>query len=198
MDENGTIVLGDERSRVGIGDFCVRMVCEISGASDGRRGVIISYVILLFPASTGELEDTPESRRPGWPGIALTEGNFPLGPKPSVAWGCPCVPFMRPSTAFAENPTAPSSERLRAAIAAIMRRTGQPDVRPNGRSAVARWALIRANPRELVILPPDLTWPVVELPADQGEYKVFFLDLKYSRYLRERISPRSNTLENLL
>jgi hypothetical protein len=178
MDENGTIVLGDERSRVGIGDFCVRMVCEISGASDGRRGVIISYVILLFPAGTGELEDTPESRRPGWPGIAITEGNFPLGPKPSAAWGCPCIPFMRPSTAFAENPTAPSSDRLRAAIAAIMRRTGQPDVRPNGRSVVTRWALIRANPRELVILPPDLTWPAVELPADQGEYKDVFFRLR--------------------
>jgi hypothetical protein len=27
MDENGTIVLADERSRLGIGDFCIRMVC---------------------------------------------------------------------------------------------------------------------------------------------------------------------------
>ncbi len=70
-----------------------------------------------------------------------------------------------------------------------MRRTGQPDVRPNGRSVVAKWALIRANPRELVILPPDLTWPAVELAADQGEYKDFFLDYEYSQYLRKRISP---------
>jgi hypothetical protein len=102
--------------------------------------------------------------------------QLPLGTEAISGLGCPFVPFMRPSTAFAENPTAPSSDRLRAAIAAIMWRTGQPDVRPNGRSVITKWALIRANPRELVILPPDLTWPAVEFPADQGKYKVIFVD----------------------
>jgi hypothetical protein len=170
MDKNNTVVLGDQRTRLGVTDFCVRMVCEISASSSGRRSIVISYVILIFPAAAMELEDTPESKRPGWPGVALTEGTFPLGPKPSTPWGCPCTPFIRPAAPYAEDPTAPSSNRLRAAIAAVMRKAGQPDVRPNGRNATNRWATIRANPRELVALPPDITWPPAELPADQGEY----------------------------
>jgi hypothetical protein len=51
-----------------------------------------------------------------------------------------------------------------------MQRARHPDVRPNGRSPVVKWALIRANPSELVVLSPDVTWPTVEIPVDQAKY----------------------------
>ena len=170
LNGDNAVVLADERAHHGITDFCARMVCEISSTSNGRRGVVISYIIMLFPAGAAELEDTPESKQPGWPGIGVIERTFPLGPKPTVAWRCPILPFIRTATPFSEVPTAPSSNRLRAAIAAVMRKVGVPDVRPTGSAAAARWALIRANPRELLTQRPDTSWPAAELPPDQGEY----------------------------
>ncbi len=170
LNGDNAVVLADERAHHGITDFCARMVCEISSTSNGRRGVVISYIIMLFPASAAELEDTLESKQPGWPGIGVVEGTFPLGPKPTAAWRCPVLPFIRTATPFSEVPAAPSSNRLRDAIAAVMPKVGVPDVRPTGAAAVARWALIRANPRELLTQRPDTSWPAAELPADQGEY----------------------------
>jgi hypothetical protein len=170
LNGDNAVVLADERAHHGITDFCARMVCEISSTSNGRRGVVISYIIMLFPAGAAELEDTPESKQPGWPGIGVIEGPFPLGPKPTTAWRCPVLPFIRTATPFSEVPAAPSSNRLRAAIGAVMRKVGVPDVRPTGAAAVARWALIRTNPRKLLTQRPDTSWPAAELPADQGEY----------------------------
>jgi hypothetical protein len=56
---DGTIVLADERSRLGVGNFSVRMICQLSSSSDGRRGIIMKFLIILFPASAAELSDTP-------------------------------------------------------------------------------------------------------------------------------------------
>jgi hypothetical protein len=86
------------------------------------------YVILLFPASAEELGDTAESRHAGFPGMKISEGYFPLGLTPAEKWQCPIVPLIRPGTPFADNDNAPSSSRLRFAIAAVMRKVVQPDI----------------------------------------------------------------------
>jgi hypothetical protein len=172
------VVLADQRARLGVSDFCIRMVCQIDGSSNGRKGVLLRFHILLFPAAAGELEDTPETRFPGFPGVLLWDGLVPMGPKPSATWGCPILPFIQPTTPFAELPAAPSSERLRAAVAAVMRKAGQPDIMANGANAVAKWAVIRANPRALAVNPPRTTWPAVTTPTDnEGEYNSFKLHL---------------------
>jgi hypothetical protein len=126
------VVLADQRARLGISDFCIRMVCQIDGSSNGRKGVLLRFHILMFPAAAADLDDTPETRFPGFPGILLWDGCIPLGPKLSSTWGCPIVPFIQPVTPFAELPAAPSSERLRAAVAEVMRKAGQPDIMANG------------------------------------------------------------------
>jgi hypothetical protein len=165
------VVLADQRARLGVSDFCIRMVCHIDGSSNGRKGVLLRFHILLFPAAAAELEDTPESKFPGWPGLLLCDGSIPLGPKPSTAWGCPIIPFIQPATPFAELPAAPSGERLRAAVAAVMRKAGQPDIMANGATTIAKWAVIRANPRALANNQPRTTWPAVSTPADaEGKY----------------------------
>jgi hypothetical protein len=44
----------------------------------------------------------------------------------------------------------------------------------NGANAVAKWAVIRANPRALAVNPPRTTWPAVTTPTDnEGEYNSF-------------------------
>jgi len=164
------VVLADERNRLGVGDFSVRMVCQLSSSSDGRKGIVVKFVILLFPASATELSDTPESRFAGWPGIKLYEGTFPVAPKPTVPWQCPVVPFLRPGVPFSELAMAPSGKRLRAAVSAVMRKAGQPLVLDNGSSVVKKWREIRANPRLLTVLSPDTTWPYVEMsPEPEGK-----------------------------
>jgi hypothetical protein len=48
----------------------------------------------------------------------------------------------------------------------------------NGANAVAKWAVIRANPRALAVNPPRTTWPTVTTPTDnEGEYNSFNLHL---------------------
>jgi hypothetical protein len=64
---HGNVVLAEERTRAGICDFSARMVCQVSSASEGRKGVIIKYTILLFPASQNTLAEIPESSsQAGW------------------------------------------------------------------------------------------------------------------------------------
>jgi hypothetical protein len=169
------IVLADERNEQGVGDFSVRMVCQLSSSSDGRRGIVVKFVILLFPAGAEELADAPESKFAGWPGIKLYEGTFPVVPKPTVPWQCPIIPFLRPGVPFSDLATAPSGNRLRAAVSAIMRKCGQPEVLENGRSVSGRWAEIRTNPRTLLVKQSETTWPFVETtPEPEGEIQYSF------------------------
>jgi hypothetical protein len=48
LNGDNAVVLADERAHHGITDFCARMVCEISSTSNGRRGVVISYIIIYI------------------------------------------------------------------------------------------------------------------------------------------------------
>jgi hypothetical protein len=174
-DNDNRVVLGDECRRLGIGDFCARMVCQIDGTSNGRKGVILRYHILLFPVNADDLQESPECRYAGWPGIRIAEGTMPFGPKPTEPWRCPCVPFIRPGAPYSEIPSVPASDRLRAAIAAIMRNSGQPDLVETGFQAITKWDRIRANPREMVNIFPNITWPRHVMPQnDRGEYAVLF------------------------
>ena len=170
-DNDNRVILGDECRRLGIGDFCARMVCQIDSSSNGRKGVVLKYHIILFPVNAEDLQESPECRYAGWPGIRISEGTMPFGPKPTEPWRCPCVPFIRPGAPYSEIPSAPSSDRLRAAIAAIMRNSAQPDLVETGFQAVAKWDRIRANPREMVNTFPSITWPRHIMPQnDRGEY----------------------------
>jgi hypothetical protein len=165
---DGTVVLADDRRAAGISDFCARMVCQVSSTSDGRKGIIVKYVILLFPESADELNNSPEAQLPGWPGIKAYEGTFGVVPKPTVPWQCPLLPFIRPGVPFEELDMAPSSDRIRWAVAAIMRKCGQPLILSDGRAVLAKWQQIRANPRLADIVPPTTTWPAPTAPEPEG------------------------------
>jgi hypothetical protein len=164
-DRENSVVFADERARLNITDFSARLICQLSSISDGRRGIIIKYVIVLFPASADDLADNADSRFASFPGIKAGEGAFPLGPKPSTPWRCPVVPFVRPGVPYESLPAAPSSRRLREAITAIMRKAAQPTTLDNGGNVQARWERIRSNPLELAHRAPSTSWPVAPAAA---------------------------------
>jgi hypothetical protein len=53
---------------------------------------------------------------------------MPLGPAPKKPWQCPILPFLKPNTPFAQEDMAPTSEKLRAAVASIMRNAHTADI----------------------------------------------------------------------
>ena len=159
-----TPILG-AADKAGIGEFCLRLVCQPSSTSSGRRGIMCKFTVLLFPASAAELADTAGSQHAGFPGFKIGDGHFPLGPAATTKWKCPIVPLIRPGTPFEENENAPSSTRLRFAIASIMRKAKQPDIARSCASLQAKWEKIRNNPRELTDKAPATTWP--EHPDEQ-------------------------------
>jgi hypothetical protein len=110
-----------------ISDFCLRLVCQPSSTSSGRRGVICKYTVLLFPASAPELANTAESQSAGFHGLKIGNGHFPLG-LAATKWKCQIVPLIHPSMLFEENDNAPSSTQQRFAIASIMRQAWQLDI----------------------------------------------------------------------
>ena len=74
------VVLEDEYAEVGVGSFCLRLVCHIAKASV-KSGVTLSCSVLAFPGSPeviGELSEL--TRSPSWPGLRLTEGELNLLP----------------------------------------------------------------------------------------------------------------------
>jgi hypothetical protein len=158
---DGSMVLAADRELHSITDFSIRMICEVSNTSDGRRGIIVIYHILIFPASWAEIQENPDSRFGSFPGVKIAEGAFPLLPRPSAAWGCPVIPFLLPGVPFEQLDTAPTGKRLREAIGAIMRKAVRPATLANGAAVAARWDYVRTHPRELEgpLLVPQTTWP---------------------------------------
>jgi hypothetical protein len=61
---------------------------------------------------------------------------------------------------------APTSDKISWAVAAVMRKCGQPLILADGRAVLAKWQQIRANPRLADIVPPAITWPAVTLAPD--------------------------------
>jgi hypothetical protein len=64
-----------------------------------------------------------------------------------------------PATPFVENDNAPSSTRLRFAIAAVMRKVVQPDMARSCAGLQNKWERLRAIPQELANVRPATTWP---------------------------------------
>jgi hypothetical protein len=81
--------------------------------------------------------------------------------------------MIRPGTPFADNDNAPSSVRLRFAVAAVMRKVVQPDIARSTGSLHSKWERLRTNPRELANVGPATTWPEHQDEEESlGEYNI--------------------------
>lgn len=157
-------------NKAGIGEFALRIVAQISRSSSGKKGVMMKYAVLLYPGSISALTANAGEQGPSWPGIKLSSGEFPMGPRPTAKWGCPVLPFIRISNPLNENSTIPPGDRLRRAIGNIMVRAGAHDGRSSGHSLREKWEKLRRQPEENTTKEPSVTWPPPEPePAISGK-----------------------------
>jgi hypothetical protein len=155
-----SVILEADYEEYGIGNFCVKAVCGISKNSSVKEGVIIRYVVLLFPNSKEELcEKYAGAREAAWPGLLIAEGECPMMMKATAAWGCPIYPLVLTGENLEDQPRLPSGDELRAAIAAIMASATAPETSRTVKSLHGRWRKLAAGPDELVARKSLVEWP---------------------------------------
>jgi hypothetical protein len=166
--QNPTVILEADFEEYGIGDFSLRMTCQLSGKSSVKSGVSIKFAVLLFPSSKANLVDTYElAQTASWPGIRIMEGYLPLLPRPTTAWRCPVVPLMLCGTGFADGGGFPRPEPLRRAIGEIMKKSVVPETGRTGAALQTKWTRLAANPGELVVKTGSVTWPTTPEPEHE-------------------------------
>ena len=154
-----------EKEEWQIGSFCLRQICYISKASTARGGVMITYVVLIFPTSKEQLLQGSElTANPSWPGLKLCSGEMLLLPKPSTTWKCPVLPLIRAST---EDGNIPSGTALRHAIGAILSKAGCADVAKDVQALLIKWEHLAENPQDFCQKPTPMDWP--KQPAPEPE-----------------------------
>jgi len=168
-----TILSPKEYQKAGVQDFALRMICQVSRTSNNKKGVILKYAILLYPGSISALTSNPGEQGASWPGIKIASGDMPLGPRPTVKWGCPFLPVIKSGTNFSHTATAPSGDRILRAISHVMAMAGAHDGRSNGSIMREKWERLRTHPEENTTKEPGITWPLPSLePANSGRTQV--------------------------
>lgn len=153
-------VLTPDTSQLGIGQFCLRLICHTSATSGLRIGIRLKYYVMLYPTSGDVLMEASEhARSPSWPGIKISEGEMPMLPKAQAAWGCPILPLLLPGKPFALLPHTPNGAALRTAIAAIMEKSGVPDTLKDGTAVVAKWAKLSKTAGDYFTKRGPVSWP---------------------------------------
>ncbi len=77
-------------------------------------GVTLAYTVQLCPGNKDEVvESSPLLDKPGWSGIKVLGGEFPLRPAPSQLWQCPVMPFIIAGMPFIQLSVALRGDRLR-------------------------------------------------------------------------------------
>ena len=146
------------------------MVCQISKSSSASRGVILRYQLFLYPGTKDEILSTCEAAKLGsWPGLKVAEGDFPLGPVPGTAWQCPLMPLLKAGTSFGSLAVAPTSEKMRNAISAVMSKTSIPEGSKSLAALLAKWERIKRSLLEAASKLPQASWPKpTEQQPDEG------------------------------
>ena len=95
-------ILTADLASLGIGRFCIRLVCQLSKASTPERGAVVRYAVMTFPAAKAELlQMSLHVRNGSWPGMKLGEGEMAILLVQTNKWGCPILPLLRPATSGA-------------------------------------------------------------------------------------------------
>lgn len=162
MQDNGpaTPILTPVLDNLGIGQFCVRLVCHISTTTGIRNGIRIKYHVMLYPMEGEEMiQQYQHASNPSWPGIRIGEGEMPLLPRTVSSWGCPILPLLHPGKTFAALPQTPSGADFRVAISAIINKSGTPDCNKNGAAVKAKWEKAARPNSEFQAKPAPISWP---------------------------------------
>ena len=165
------VILETDYEELGVGKFCMRMMCTVSKSSSARTGVLIKYTLYMYPEGKSEMLASYElAQSPAWPAMRITEGEMPLLLKPTAPWGCPALPLVLPGTPFEQLPVVPAMEELRRCIATIMRKVTIPEIGRTGATLAAKWRRLANNPEEMASKTVGTTWPAPsEAPAVHGK-----------------------------
>jgi hypothetical protein len=165
------VILQTDFEQYGIGDFCMRTVLFISKNSSAKEGVMLKYVVIIFPVSKAELaEKFPASKETAWPGLLAIEGECPLMVRADTPWGCPIWPLLLTCDSLEQQPRVPEADELRAAIAGVMASSTLPETSRTAKSLLNKWKKLAANPEELVPKKGQLDWPKPQpRREDQGK-----------------------------
>ena len=162
------VVLEDEYASLGIGKFCLRLVCHISKATV-KNGVLLGYSVLVFPGSAEDIGELSElTRSPSWPGLKLAEGELALLPMPATSWKCPLLPLLLTGRPWEDDETHPPFAELRAKIAWIMATSEPADVCRSRKALADKWKKFTDNPDDFVPKKGPLTWPSPQQPTVTG------------------------------
>jgi hypothetical protein len=154
------VVLEAEYQEYGIGEFCLRLVCNVLKNSSVRDGVMIKYTLLLFPLGRERLlEKFPAAKEAAWPGLVMLEGECMLLAQPSAAWGSPAWPLLLTGTALERQAQLSDGDELRAAMGAVMANAAAPESSRAVKSLLTRWRKLAASPEELVPKKAAMEWP---------------------------------------
>jgi len=155
----------------GIQSFSLRMLCIVSKNTSVKQGVVIKHTVLIFPEGKEELLAKYEAAQsPAWPGLKLVEGYLALLPKPTTAWRCPVLPFIRLGTEGLDQ--LPTGKEMRRAIGATMAAAVKATTSRTAASLATRWTKLLTNPGELREESGDLRWPLTEIsPQEKGKQK---------------------------
>jgi len=158
-------ILQGEKKEWSIGSFCLRQICHISKNSTVRDGVMLTWVVLIFPRAKEQLLEASDlTSSPSWPGLRLISGEMPLMPRPTTAWKCPVLPLLRSNN---EDRRTPSGGALRHAIGAILQKTGGADIMKDAQHLSTRWQTIAENPGAFTEKTVPITWPTQPEPEPE-------------------------------
>jgi hypothetical protein len=169
------VILEAEYPDYGIGEFCTKLVCNVSKNSSVRDGIVIKYTLLLFPLGKEDLlEKYPAAKEAAWPGLVVLEGECPLMVRPTAAWGSPAWPLLQTGTSLERQPQLPSGEELRAAMGAVMANATAPESSRTAKSLLSRWKKLAASPEDLVAKKAATEWPKPQQgPNEAGKKNLF-------------------------
>jgi hypothetical protein len=160
-------ILTAKLPELGIGSFCLRMICQISKSSSNRTRIWLKYTVAIFPEKKEVLLENEMAKQPGWPGLKMHEGEMAILPRPTVAWQCPILPLLWTGHPFDQLPEAPSAAELRKAIGAIMGKSFEPKIYQSPGSVISKWDKINRNPEELSNKAGPVSWPRQHEPERQ-------------------------------
>jgi len=166
------IMPGDWRTHK-LGNFCLRLVAHLDKSANTRAGPSVKFTVLIFPDSGAATLGSDEGAQSvSWPGFRLLEGRAELYPRPPRnLWGAPLLPLIATHLRAADCNTLPSGDKMRFAVAELMRTAALPTVCVTKAARAKTVRTMQRAPENLDPRAPTIIWPAAPRPpADEGMF----------------------------
>ena len=174
--KEGRILTEEDKKGSGIREFSLRAITHLGRTSNSSSGPIIKYTILVHHLGADNITNLTEATQsPSWPGIKLLEGQCQIFPaaKPGT-WGAPILPLLDISDRAATVETIPAGDRLRFAIANMMRTAARPTGCVSIGGLMKYVTRMSKNLEAAEPIEPTITWPVAAQPGEEVRTNNFF------------------------